>query len=925
MRLPLRPQIINADMPPETLYTIAGSSFHRHKLLGGGGEGEVYSLKDNPRLVAKLYFENKLPGKEEKIREMIPLCTEALRQFAAIPIAPLYNSQNSFVGFLMDLVEGAEFHKFLSKSRQTIFPNARWNFFVRVAKNLARSVEALHQTGFIVGDINESNVFILQDATVKIIDCDSFQFHSPSQKKFLCEVRKPEYTPPELQDLQAETWRTENNDYFSLAVLIFQILFINRHPFTGITQTADDPPIGKVIKDHRFAFGSDSKVRGWLPPPYSLNLEETSPFIETYFRRSFLTNDSRPTAKDWIKILGNLENSLKKCSDNNGHFYPDSNAYCPWCRIEEQSNYLAVYFDPLSFDTLFDLDLIWKEICSVPAPKKLLAFPEKTSHEIHGWAKIKAELNKYSKYKIALCILIFFVHLALLIPISTAETGCAVALYFVLGFITYSVITGILGPSSIFPKQFLDEKKKFEQQNKQIIENYRRLNSGQSFSVKLRELEDKKDQYLNLGIIRAYKLQELEKQALERQEFEYLSRFRISEASIPQIGYSRALTLRSFGIETAADLSEDRILAIRGFGESRAFDLMYWRDQLLKKFKFNSKLAVTESDKRAIEREIFRMRGGLERNLKQGKSSLLKTVKNAQSQEEQIQSQARENIQKVIEAEYKLAPLLSNIMSKIATGYLLIATIVASSIMIATRPINDKAAGNNNGNQNTNSLVQINNRQAPPDVNSLRTNITSDTMVNSNVNINASREETESVKAYKQGISYTRLGQFKEAAEFYELAISSNPNFANAYHELGYAYLRLGEYDESIEASNKAIELRPKNIDTYKNLANAYQAKNDSTSVCRTFEKAKNLAPNNMQIVSGFNKCLIDQGDFEKAVDSYKTSINNNPRNAALRYELGKLFIKLGRSEDAIDQYNELVRLNSPLAQKLVAELELDQ
>ena len=62
-----------------------------------------------------------------------------------------------------------------------------------------------------------------------LIVCNS----SRNGKYFYCEVRKPEYTPPELQDIDGEVWRVKNHDYFALSVLAFQLLFLSWHPFWG--------------------------------------------------------------------------------------------------------------------------------------------------------------------------------------------------------------------------------------------------------------------------------------------------------------------------------------------------------------------------------------------------------------------------------------------------------------------------------------------------------------------------------------------------------------------------------------------------------------------------------------------------------------------------------------------------------------------
>ena len=72
-----------------------------------------------------------------------------------------------------------------------------------------------------------------QDATVALIDADSFQF-SLNGKSYPCVVGVPDFTPPELHGKNlASVQRTIEHDNFGLAVAIFHLLFMGRHPFAG--------------------------------------------------------------------------------------------------------------------------------------------------------------------------------------------------------------------------------------------------------------------------------------------------------------------------------------------------------------------------------------------------------------------------------------------------------------------------------------------------------------------------------------------------------------------------------------------------------------------------------------------------------------------------------------------------------------------
>ena len=55
----------------------------------------------------------------------------------------------------------------------------------------------VHEHGHLVGDVNHGNALVSGRATVRLIDCDSFQIQAGS-RRFLCEVGVSTHVPPEL-------------------------------------------------------------------------------------------------------------------------------------------------------------------------------------------------------------------------------------------------------------------------------------------------------------------------------------------------------------------------------------------------------------------------------------------------------------------------------------------------------------------------------------------------------------------------------------------------------------------------------------------------------------------------------------------------------------------------------------------------------
>jgi hypothetical protein len=66
--------------------------------------------------------------------------------------------------------------------------------------------------------------------------------------------------PPELQGKRLDqVTRTSNHDSFGMAVLVFNLLFMGRHPFAGKYLGRDDMPMDKAIAQFRFAYSARAK------------------------------------------------------------------------------------------------------------------------------------------------------------------------------------------------------------------------------------------------------------------------------------------------------------------------------------------------------------------------------------------------------------------------------------------------------------------------------------------------------------------------------------------------------------------------------------------------------------------------------------------------------------------------------------------
>ena len=256
------------------------------------------------------------------------------------------------------------------KSRRTRFPDAQFPFILHAAINIARAFATVHDAGRVIGDVNHANLMISKDAMVKLIDCDSFEI-TDGRSYFPCLVGVPTYTPPELQGKSfAGVRRTAQHDAFGLAVLLFHMLFLGRHPFSGIfRQGKGDKTVEDAIRELRFGYSADTALTEMDQLPWIPRLTAFPPDIGGLFLRAFGkegVSGRRPTAHEWIPALESLSRNLKRCPANTSHYYYQALGSCPWCTSEKGSGIPMFGITVMVIRTgEFDLVAIWTQIEAV--------------------------------------------------------------------------------------------------------------------------------------------------------------------------------------------------------------------------------------------------------------------------------------------------------------------------------------------------------------------------------------------------------------------------------------------------------------------------------------------------------------------------------------------------------------------------------
>ena len=611
-------------MRNEPLYTSSGSPIRLGREIGRGGEGIVYEIEGRAEQVAKLYLLPVDSQKTAKLQTMVLKQTDALARLAAWPSDLVLKAPKGRVtGLLMRKITGFRpIHElYTPKSRLQEFPRANWPFLVHVAANVARAFALVHSYGVVIGDVNHGNILVNDAGITALIDCDSYQVLSNGQK-FICEVGVAAYTPPELQGKNlASVLRTENHDNFGLALLIFHLLLMGRHPFAGRFLGAGEMPVERAIREYRFAFSANSKALQMAPPPNSLQLSDLPLTIAKFFEQAFspaAAHAARPDAQQWMNTLENLSKELAKCSRISSHHYYRQLVSCPWCRIEKDSALtLFLQLDWPSVNSNFNLSAVWSQTTSIPAPGPEPALATR-DHRHKDGLKLFVPRKAASRRRKRLAIGLTIVALA----ISTAfilRLNADLSFYTTVAAVCAAIIVAKARRS---PTRAAETARVAAARYQGIQEKWRQQASDKAFAAKLAELDVARKEFESLPRMRREGMKELEKNRSQIQLQKFLDSYYIRDATLSGIGPGRRAMLASYGIDTAADVSWQSLEKVDGIGTRNALTLVTWRDSLVSRFAFNPRLGIDRNEIAKLERQIAERRSHLEQTLTSGPAEL---------------------------------------------------------------------------------------------------------------------------------------------------------------------------------------------------------------------------------------------------------------------------------------------------------------
>jgi tetratricopeptide (TPR) repeat protein len=161
-----------------------------------------------------------------------------------------------------------------------------------------------------------------------------------------------------------------------------------------------------------------------------------------------------------------------------------------------------------------------------------------------------------------------------------------------------------------------------------------------------------------------------------------------------------------------------------------------------------------------------------------------------------------------------------------------------------------------------------------------------------------------------------QAGRAAEARRWLEQAVTREPPFAVAFHELGTLLDSLNHFEEAETVLRRGLKIRSNAPDTWCALGSVLLMRGDRDGAQRAFARALVERPGYPSALFGQACVFRDNGEFARAADAFRQVLQRNRDWAEARLQLGYCLLELDQWDDAISSLRAAIALNPGLYDK---------
>jgi tetratricopeptide (TPR) repeat protein len=170
-------------------------------------------------------------------------------------------------------------------------------------------------------------------------------------------------------------------------------------------------------------------------------------------------------------------------------------------------------------------------------------------------------------------------------------------------------------------------------------------------------------------------------------------------------------------------------------------------------------------------------------------------------------------------------------------------------------------------------------------------------------------KRAKAVQFFRDGLSFLSKDDCEKALPYFEKAVESDSNYAEAWAQSGFCNEKLGRHSEALEASKKAVNLRP-SAESYFNIGLASFYLKQYKDAAEAYRQSIKLDPYNAaDAYYALGLVYRDWGKADEEIQSYKQAIKQRPDYIVAYERLGSRYLRSKKFNEAVEIFRQLAAL----------------
>ena len=170
-------------------------------------------------------------------------------------------------------------------------------------------------------------------------------------------------------------------------------------------------------------------------------------------------------------------------------------------------------------------------------------------------------------------------------------------------------------------------------------------------------------------------------------------------------------------------------------------------------------------------------------------------------------------------------------------------------------------------------------------------------------------KRAKAVQFFRDGLSFLSKDDCEKALSYFEKAVESDSDYAEAWAQAGFCNEKLGKHAAALEASKKAVSLRP-SAESYFNIGLASFYLKQYKDAAEAYRQSIKLDPyNSADAYYALGLVYRDWGKADEEIQAYKQAIRLRPDYTVAYERLGSRYLKSKKFNEAVEVFRQLAAM----------------